>query len=277
LSIKLLAIDLDGTTLHKDTTLSIKVKKALKYILTKQVTVVPCTGRALCALPAEITAISGISYVITSNGAAIDHLPSGRRVYQHVLSKDVALCVLDAAACYDVMIEVIIQGKVYTEPHFLHNLSCYGTTPAYMSYVLKTREPVDDIYALTAQQDGGIENINLKMADVSLLEKLRQQLSKLGTVALTASYQTNIEVSALKTSKAQAVKWLCGQFGYSMEQVMAIGDSLNDVELLEQAGISVAMENGVPEVKRAADFITLANTEDGVAYAINHFYKEYGD
>ena len=66
---------------------------------------------------------------------------------------------------------------------------------------------------------------------------------------LTRSSSMNIEVSAVNTGKAQAIAYLCEMLGITMHEVMAIGDSLNDVMLLQQAGCSVAMENGVDEVK----------------------------
>ena len=74
--IKLLAIDLDGTTLRNDAALSPKVRKAQEYAIQQHIFVVPCTGRALGSLPPEVAAVPGIVYAVTSNGAAIEHLPS---------------------------------------------------------------------------------------------------------------------------------------------------------------------------------------------------------
>lgn len=271
MDIKLLAIDLDGTTLRSDATLSPKVKEALQYVLSKDVLVVPSTGRALSSLSPEVMAIQGISYVVTSNGAAIDHLPTQERVYSNLLTRDISLSVLDMVDHADVMVEVFIEGKAYTEPRFLKNLSHYGTSSQYIPYVMSTRNPVDDVRILARQTLRGIENINLKIANTPLRTQLWGQLKALGTVAITASSDLNIEVSALNTGKAEAITHLCKQLGISMKQVMAIGDSLNDVGLLRQAGISVAMENGVDQVKQAADFVTLSNAEDGVAHAIKRF------
>ena len=66
--IQLLAIDLDGTTLRNDASLSSNVKKALEYAIQQDIFVVPCTGRALGSLSPEVTAIPGITYAVTSNG-----------------------------------------------------------------------------------------------------------------------------------------------------------------------------------------------------------------
>lgn len=269
--IQLLAIDLDGTTLRNDASLSQNVKQALEHAIQQNIFVVPCTGRALGSLSSEITAISGITYAVTSNGAAIENLLLGKRIYCNLLDKETALSIMDILSSEDVMIEVFIQGKAYTEQRFLNHLTHYGTSEHYIPYVLSTRNSVDDIRSFIGQSPQNIENINLKTADCALRKRLWHELTLMQTVSITSSSSMNIEVSAVNTGKAQAVAHLCKVLGITMNEVMAIGDSLNDVMLLQQAGCSVAMENGVDEVKQAADFITLSNEADGVAYAIEHF------
>lgn len=272
--IQLLAIDLDGTTLRNDASLSPNVKKALEYAIQQDIFVVPCTGRALGSLSPEVTAIPGITYAVTSNGAAIENLSQGQRVYCNLLDKETSLSILNTLSSQDVMIEVFIQGKAYTEQRFLNHLTHYGTSEHYIPYVLSTRNSVNDIRSLIEQSPQNIENINLKTADRTLRERLWNQFALMQTVSITASSSMNIEVSAVNTGKAQAIAYLCEMLGITMHEVMAIGDSLNDVMLLQQAGCSVAMENGVDEVKQAADFITLSNEADGVAYAIEHFLAD---
>ncbi len=275
-NIRLLALDLDGTTLRSSAVLSSAVKKAIQYAVQRQVLVVPCTGRALGSLPEEIAKLPGIIYAVTSNGASVTHLPSGERIYSNLLRRETALAVLDMAAPCDVMIEVFIDGQAYTEPRFLEHPARYGTSEQYIPYVLRTRKPVDSVRDLLARSPRSVENINLKTADSQLRQTLWHMLDAMGTVAVTASSSANIEVSAPHTGKAQAVAWLCKRLGFAMDHVMAAGDSLNDVLLLEQAGVAVAMANGEEAVRQAADFIALSNDEDGLAYAIAHFLGQPG-
>jgi len=163
--IQLLAIDLDGTTLRNDASLSSNVKKALEYAIQQDIFVVPCTGRALGSLSPEVTAIPGITYAVTSNGAAIENLSLGQRIYCNLLDKGTSLSILDTLSSQDIMVEVFIQGKAYTEQRFLENLPHYGTSKDYIPYVLSTRNPVNDIRSLVEQSPQNIENINLKTAD----------------------------------------------------------------------------------------------------------------
>ena len=168
--IQLLAIDLDGTTLRNDASLSPNVKKALEYAIQQDIFVVPCTGRALGSLSPEVTVIPGITYAVTSNGAAIENLSQGQRIYCNLLDKETSLSILNTLSSQDVMIEVFIQGKAYTEQRFLNHLTYYGTSEHYIPYVLSTRNSVNDIRSLIEQSPQNIENINLKTADRTLRE-----------------------------------------------------------------------------------------------------------
>jgi hydroxymethylpyrimidine pyrophosphatase-like HAD family hydrolase len=80
-----------------------------------------------------------------------------------------------------------------------------------------------------------------------------------------------LEMSALTVNKGTALAFLGGEAWDCPEEIMAIGDSLNDIEMIQYAGIGVAMGNARPEVKKVADYITATNEEDGVAQAIEKF------
>ena len=80
-----------------------------------------------------------------------------------------------------------------------------------------------------------------------------------------------LEVSAEGVTKANALKWLCAEWAIPAERVAAFGDQNNDKEMLEWAGLGVAMGNAVPEAKEAADLVTTSNDEDGVALVLERW------
>ena len=90
-------------------------------------------------------------------------------------------------------------------------------------------------------------------------------------VEATSSLGCNLELNAPGVTKGQALLTLAGTLGYSREQVMACGDSDNDLAMIKAAGLGVAMGNAEPEVKAAADVIVSDNNHDGVAEAIHRF------
>lgn len=93
----------------------------------------------------------------------------------------------------------------------------------------------------------------------------------MGTLEVTRSAPTNMEISVKGTTKESGVREVCQMLGFSMSDVIAMGDSDNDAKLLKAAGLGVAMANGEEHIKSIADVITATNNEDGVAQAIRKF------
>ncbi|MBS4161556.1 HAD-IIB family hydrolase, partial [Klebsiella pneumoniae] len=98
-----------------------------------------------------------------------------------------------------------------------------------------------------------------------------EALKKNKELEVTNSSPTNIEVNAIGINKAAALAKVSERLGFTMENVMAVGDSLNDIAMIKEAGLGVAMGNGQDIVKETADWITDTNNENGVAKAIRHW------
>lgn len=98
-----------------------------------------------------------------------------------------------------------------------------------------------------------------------------KELKEYKELEITNSSPINIEVNALGINKAAALAKVSEKLGFTMENVMAMGDSLNDIAMIEKAGVGVAMGNAQDIVKETADWVTDLNTENGVAKAIRHW------
>ena len=92
-----------------------------------------------------------------------------------------------------------------------------------------------------------------------------------GRLYLASSKKRYLEMVDARVNKGQALDFLAGRLGILQHEVMAIGDSMNDLDMIQYAGIGVAMGNANPTVRAAADFVTLGNSEDGVAAAVEKF------
>ena len=106
-----------------------------------------------------------------------------------------------------------------------------------------------------------------------VFEHICEEIKKMGNLIVTASSSTNIEINNIKAQKGIALMDYAKLQGYKPDEVMAIGDNLNDESMIRMAGVGVAMENAAPAIKEIANFITKNNNENGVAYAIRHFCK----
>lgn len=110
---------------------------------------------------------------------------------------------------------------------------------------------------------------NLKM-----LKEIEEKILGNPNLAIASSFENNLEVTDIKSQKGIALKYYIESLGYTMDEVMVFGDSMNDYSMISMDfGATIAMENGAEKVKKAAKYITKSNEEDGVAYTIEELLK----
>src|SRR6478752_5856504 len=107
--------------------------------------------------------------------------------------------------------------------------------------------------------------------DDALREEVLKQIAGISDFEISNSSLTNLEINALGINKAKGIMTVCERLGISMDEVIAMGDSLNDMAMIEAAGCGIAMGNAQEAVKEAADWVTDTNVNNGVAKAISHW------
>lgn len=269
MEIKLIALDMDGTTLLDDKTISPKNMQVLRDAQARGILVVPATGRPRKIIPDSIFEVGGIQYSITSNGACVYDHEQEQVLYSNLMTPEEALNLMDFLSQYDLFVEAYSDGQSYTERQKLRLLSEIEDFPQiYMDFILATQNFVDDLPAFLKQNDKKIEKVNLPYIEPKLCTEVLTKLREMKEYTLTSSFFNNIEINRAGASKGDALSHLCKRLGIRPQEVMAFGDGDNDVEMLKFAGCGVAMGNAIERLKNCADFITLSNHEDGVAYAI---------
>ena len=271
--IRLIALDLDGTTLTRDG-LSRRTKDTLEDAIERGIEVVIATGRVFAALPERIHKIRGLERIITSNGAHITDAKTGEFIYSNYASEDAIMRVRDILRCEKYPVEVFTEGKAYIDRRVYEDLAENGSTYMSPKYVLRTRIPIDGIYDFLEEHRKKIENINIHFELFEEKDAMLAKLSALGGITVTSSFSHNLEVGGSTTSKASAILEICKEKKISPSDVMAFGDSPNDISMIKDAGIGIAMLNATDDVKDAADCITLSNDDEGVAYAIRKLIFE---
>ncbi len=269
MTIKLIALDLDGTTLNKKGRLSERTKNALEEAIRCGVHVVIATGRTFTAVPEEVKAIEGIEYILSSNGAEIRNLQrNGECVYSNYIDAYAVEKAIAELKKHDFMLEVFVNGIAYTDSTH-YELAKQGGLPYRNSqYVVDTRNPVDDILKFTIANKDRIENININFDNQDDRMRMREILSRLPAVTLTTSFDHNLEIGGATTSKASALEALGRILGVSRDEIMACGDSPNDGAMMSIAGFPVAVGNAKDEIKAMAVYVTDTNDNDGVAKAV---------
>ncbi len=265
--IRLVAFDLDGTVLNSKKEISPRTKEALRRAAAQGIRLVPATGRMLYEIPKNV--YPGIPYVscaLTANGARVYRLPE----QEPVLSREFS--VLDAR-------KIIGESRRYKavlyvghgEDGILDDRGAAWEDPRVKEVILRIEHDCSFGFADTYADLAGWKNppckFTLIFADQDERAQAVQSFCQLDC-NVTSSDRLNLELTPKGASKGSALKFLMDLEGIKAQQVMAIGDSDNDHEMLLAAGFSVAMGNAAPALKKAVDFVTASCDEDGMAMAL---------
>lgn len=269
--IKMVALDLDGTTLNRKKEISPRTAAAFDLAMAQGVHIVVSTGRTFHSLPEQIFGIRGLEYVITSNGAHITRLADRTKIYENNLAPEAVLAVIDRIRDRGMSIETFVSGKAYIDQEEFNDVAAHGSDYRDAEYILTTRNPVPRICDFMAAHRSQIENISLNFRNLSEKDRWLAELSKLPGITVTSSFAHNLEIGGANTSKATALRHLMALLDVERSELMACGDSLNDQRMLQLAALGVAVANAAPEIKETADYVTDSNDDDGVAKAIERF------
>ena len=271
MEIKLIALDLDGTTLNSLGHLTQVTKEAIEKVIRQNLYVVIATGRAFSTLPEEILKIEGMHYLVTSNGARVFDIKESKTIYTNLIGEKEIETIVALLGQYSFMIEAFILGQAYIEKEVYDNIEQVGLKKKHTDYVLKTRKPVSNLLAFMLENKSEVENININFGIPADKIMMATVLAQLKNVTITSSFDHNLEIGGKTTSKADAISEISRRLGIEKSHIMAFGDSPNDGAMLRGAGFPVAMENGKEQIKEMAKFITSSNDEDGVAFALKKF------
>ncbi len=272
----LIGFDLDGTLLTTEKRLTEYTKDVLKRAYEKGILLVPATGRPLSGIPGEVLDLPGVRYVISANGGRIIDTKQQRLIYEELVPPDTARKILEIFGRYDALREIYYDGVGYAQEDFLKNISRYMEHPPMAEYVLNTRRPVPDIMAKFEKENRGVDKVQGLFVSVEDRDRALADMRDVRDVSVTGALEKNIEVNAAGVNKGTALKVLGELLHIRPEDIMAFGDASNDLAMIQAVGTGVAMENGIEEVKQAADHVAPPNDADGVARFIEAYVLNEG-
>lgn len=268
MSVALLAFDLDGTTVCNDHhTISNRNITALEKAHAEGIELVPATGRAQGRLPEFLFRLP-IRYLITSNGAKITCLPGNEILYENTMSLSLAEQILKQLKPYPVYWEFYVQGCCYVDASMEPVFSKLPFSKGRLEMMAKNRIVQENLLQFVKNQDLRIEKLNLPYLPPEYQEPIHLLLEKFPNIAVTSSLPQNAEINGAACNKGAALMYLCKYLNIKPEQVMALGDNGNDIEMLQFAGISAVPSNADPCVKGSAWEIPATNEESALAIAV---------
>lgn len=270
-TIRMIGVDLDGTLLNSEKQLTAYTREVLKKAIEQEVAVVVATGRPFSGVPDELKHFPGMRYALTANGARILDMQKQKVVYENLLSGEIAEKVIDILKRHHAIHEFFVDGVGYMNEDGLKNVYAYFEDPHMAEYLQSTRIPVKDVKEKLQTMKCEVDKLQGIFRNQKDKEEALEELNTLSGIVVTAAMDNNLEINKEGTNKGLGLLQLGKSLGISREEIMACGDGGNDVEMLKEVGFAVAMANGSDPVKKAADFVTVSNDEDGVAKAIERF------
>lgn len=273
-AIRCVALDLDGTTLNSQGKLSERTRQAIRAVLERRIHVIVASGRPVSSLPEEVVGIPGIRYAVTSNGAVVRDLETGEILREYKLTPEAAEEILKLTEGMDVAYETFIAGIPYAQASYVADPVRYGAAATAVSYVRRTRKPVEDIRGFIRRHKEELDSIDVVIREgkEALWKKLETQVED---IYVTSSVPQLLEISYKEAGKASGVRFLLDHLKIAREHLAAFGDGDNDSGMLRLAGVGVAVANAVPGCLAAADRITGSNDEDGVAAELERILAEF--
>ena len=273
MDIQCIALDLDRTTLNEHARLSEGNRKALEHAISKGVHIVIASGRGFASLPQDVISIPGIEYAITSNGASVYHIPSGKRLMSYTLDPESVQKILDLTAGMHLAYEAFIDGVAYAQADYVENPGLYGAANA-TQYIQSTRIPISDFRSFLLEHRIELESIDLVVSsEVQMAELWPFLQSGIPDLYITSSVHQLLELSHRDAGKHSGVRFVADLLGISPSEIAAFGDGDNDADMLSFVGCGIAVENASPSCLAAADFVTAHHREDGVAHGIYNILK----
>lgn len=266
MSIELIAIDLDDTLLDSRLRISESCRYALGRARDAGVKITLATGRMYRSARPYALELEMEVPLITYQGALVKTAISNEAIYYQPVPSNLALEVVKAARAYGYHYQTYLDDSLYME-----RLSPEGIIYSKLAGVEPVIEP--DLPRRIAEEEP--TKIIIVQNQFELMQRLEEDLKKEfdGLLYITRSKPNYLEVMNLRATKASGLKAVSEYLGIDRTSIMALGDSYNDIDMLQWAGIGVAVGNAPKEVQEAADFVTASNDEDGVAKAVSRFLK----
>lgn len=264
--IKIVTIDLDGTLFDPAKNISEENKIAIAKCKELGVKIVLATGRPISGVKPTLDLLNlntKDDYVILYNGAKVINCGSGECIYSsNIKGKDVKELYNESKRLNVNFHAFRINGELITPKH-----NPYTDVEATINHVKDNIHDIvslnDDDLFLKAMMVGEFEDVTRIMSEVNPIYKERYSMLRSSRIFL--------EFLEKNTSKGNALISLAKYLSIDIKDTMAIGDAGNDIPMIKEAGIGVAMKNAFKEVLEVADYITDSNTESGVAKALDKF------
>lgn len=284
---KLVAIDLDGTMLNSYGIVTQNTKEVIKKVQEKGIEVIIASGRPIDSIKTIAKEIESENYFISGNGAILYDIKKDEIIYENILKKAKTLDIIKICE------ENSIYYNIYTEKEILAKSLNYNVLYYYKENLDKEEKNkthikiVEDLYKYLEERNEKIIKITIcdknKSIFNSILKKLKtiddievlevshmsRKMIRQGTEEVPIEYFYT-EISGKNVDKWYAIEMLAEKLNIKKEEIVAIGDNVNDEKMIKEAGLGIAMGQSSPKITKISNYTTNNNNEEGVANALKY-------
>lgn len=285
---KLITVDLDGTLLNKYGEVSEYTKNIIKKVTDQGILVVLASGRISESVLTIAKEIGANKYYISGNGSILYDMQKKEIIYEKYLSKEKVLELIELCEKNSIYYNIYTESSVIAKS-LNYNVAFYNYENTKKSSDKKTEiNIVDDVYnyiktlntnkflKMTICDENKIvfSSILRKVKDIPDIDVLEvshmsKKKIKMGTKEVSVGYYYT-EVSSKNVDKWYAIEEIMKKENIAKEEVISFGDNNNDILMIKNAGLGIAMGHSNEQVKKVAKFVTQTNDEDGVAKALEN-------
>ena len=269
---RIIALDLDGTLLNSDKELTGRSRAVLERAAAAGIEIVPTTGRFYKGMPEAVKRLPFIRYIIAMNGAEVRDLKSGELIYAAEMPWQQSIEIMREFDSLPFIYDCYMNSEGWMSGNFIEQVDSVIDSSHFRALIHHTRNRVPDLKEFLAQRAQDVQKISCFTRNEALrLEILANLADRYDNIIVSSSVDQNIEINHIKANKGAALQALAKHLNVPISATMSFGDGLNDLSMLRDAGLGVAMANACPEAKACADILTASCDEDGVALAIEKY------
>ena len=282
--IKLVASDLDGTIIDRDNAIYESNFKAISDINNSNIPFVVCTGKTYSVYQGLSSSFKA-SYGIFGNGTSIIDLKNGKEIYKSLLDSSIVTNVIKYAKKNNLHVHIYTKNQIVTEEllyldlrnyrlqkdNIYNNKLEFKIVPDLLKYLSKKETPISNVVISSTSSLEKVQEEILNTLDVSVLNIKKH--GKFKDTIINKEYEY-LDIIPKNVSKWNALQILGNYLKINSDEILAIGDNLNDLDMVEHAGIGVAVSNAYSKLKQLADYTTEKPVEKGgFAEAIYKFIQ----
>ena len=273
--IKLVMTDLDETLIDHSSGdhngITEESMEVIDRLIADGVYVVPTTGRYFGGIPEYFHDHSKFKYLVSSNGAQIMDKENNEVLMQSSIDKDLIYEIIAEANDKAKNIILVLSGDIVIDSRIFDNRD--QENDEFLQKLINNGTVTDDILEYIKTSDKVIKKIDLDFEDLEYRAKLYEKLKEYPGINAVSSHESNIEIMDINTSKGDALVFLQEHLDLDRSEILAIGDNDNDMSMLANAGLGIAMGNASEEVKSHSDAVTSHVSDNGFAKAIKKYFN----